>query len=227
MGANTQPKLLWHNPRSRELLPWAYVLVIIKKGTHFVVYSDILALSTYFISMRNIWLISAAICLLFDAAFSQAHYPIIKDFGGIYKIDDATVLPDSTLDYQIVIDVYSGPETQDQLNPALNNVARMLNLHAVGGVAAKNMHVVLAIHGDATVAVMDDEHYMEEFKIANPNTHLIEALAEAGVKLTVCGQSLIGRDLNNQSVLKQVEIATSMLTTVTTYQMKGYAFLRF
>ena len=179
------------------------------------------------ISMRNICLTCAAYCFLFNSAFSQAQYPIIKDFGGIYKIDDSTILPDSVLDYRIVIDVYSGPEAPDQLNPALNNVARMLNLHAIGGVEAENIHVVLAIHGGATVAVLDDEHYEEEFDMANPNSLLIEALAQAGVKLTVCGQSLIGRGIDTQSVSKQVEIATSMLTTVTTYQLKGYAFLRF
>jgi intracellular sulfur oxidation DsrE/DsrF family protein len=177
--------------------------------------------------MKNILLIGLSYFYFLNTSFSQAMFPVITDFGGIYKIDASTVLPDSALDYNIVIDVHSGPQSPHQLNPALNNVARMLNLHAVGGVPAQNLKVVLAIHGDATVAVLDNESYIEEFEMANPNTLLIKALAEAGVKLTVCGQSLIGRDIDTENVSEQVEIATSMLTTVTTYQMKGYAFLRF
>ena len=39
--------------------------------------------------------------------------------------------------------------------------------------------------------------------MANPNTLLINALAEAGVKLTVCGQSLIGRGIDEKKVMEQ------------------------
>ena len=177
--------------------------------------------------MRNILLTGATFIYLVNTSFAQAQYPVVKDFGGIYQIDESTVLPDSTLDYNIVIDVFSGPRSPHQLNPALNNVARMLNLHAVGGVPAQNLNVVLAIHGDATVAILNNERYEKEYEMANPNTLLIKALAEAGIKMTVCGQSLIGRDIDTREVREEVEIATSMLTTVTTYQLKGYAFLRF
>jgi intracellular sulfur oxidation DsrE/DsrF family protein len=177
--------------------------------------------------MKNILLIGITYFYILNISFAQAQYPVIKDFGGIYQIEAATVLPDPTLVYKIVIDVFSGPESPHQLNPALNNVARMLNLHAVGGVPAQNLAVVLAIHGDATVAILNNESYEKKYEMANPNTLLIQALAEAGVKLTVCGQSLIGRGIDTSEVQKEVAIATSMLTTVTTHQLRGYAFLRF
>ncbi|MCB0685962.1 MAG: DsrE family protein [Saprospiraceae bacterium] len=157
----------------------------------------------------------------------QAQFPVIKDFGGIYEIPSATMVPDAKLDYHIIIDVFSGPESADQINPALNNVARMINLHALGGVPPAQIDVVLAIHGDATVAVLNDDAYRERFQMANPNLPLIEALSKAGVRLTVCGQSLLGRKIDVKEVTDQIEIALSMLTTVTTHQLKGYAFLRF
>ena len=153
-------------------------------------------------------------------------YPVIKSFGGIYDIPEATVRPISDQDYQVVIDLYSGTSSADQLNPALNNVARMINLHAVGG-ATQKMDVVLAIHGKANDLVMRDEDYMARYKVNNPNIELIRALKAAGVKLTVCGQSLLHSRVDPDQVLKEVDIATSMLTTVTTYQLKGYAFLAF
>ena len=89
------------------------------------------------------------------------------------------------------------------------------------------MDVVLAIHGSATYSVMDNGLLKRKFGVDNPNLPLIKELKEAGVKLTVCGQSLISRDVPAKRVTDEVEIATSMLTTVTTHQLKGYALLKF
>jgi len=166
--------------------------------------------------------------LSFGSLLAQTNYqyPVIKKFGGIYPIDQATVLPDAKQKYNIVIDVFSG-EDPTQLNAALNNVARMINLHAIAGVHPDSINVVLAIHGKATKAVLNDDGYESRYNIKNPNNNLIIALKEAGVKLTVCGQSLIGRKIGLDEVNENVELATSMLTTVTTYQLKGYTLLKF
>jgi len=166
--------------------------------------------------------------LTFGSLLAQAkyQYPVIEKFGGIYPIDQATVVPDAKQRYNIVIDVFSG-EDPSQLNAALNNVARMINLHAIAGVHPDSIHVVLAIHGKATKTVLNDKGYVSRYDIKNPNHNLISALREAGVKLTVCGQSLIGRKIDIDEVNENVEIATSMLTTVTTYQLKGYTLLKF
>jgi len=133
----------------------------------------------------------------------------------------------SKLEYEgNVIDVFSG-ENPTQLNAALNNVARMINLHAIAGVHPDSIHVVLAIHGGATKTVINDDGYVSRYTIKNPNHDLIIALKEAGVKLTVCGLSLIGRKIATNEVNENIEIATSMLTTGTTYQLKGYTLLKF
>ena len=153
--------------------------------------------------------------------------PEIKTFGGIYDIPEATMRPSADLDYKVIIDLYSGAKSPDKLNPALNNVARMINLHAIGGASVENMEVVLAIHGDANDAVMNNKSYFDRYKVDNPNIQLIKSLKSAGVKLTVCGQSLISKSVIPSQVLDEVEIATSMLTTVTTYQLNGYVFLSF
>lgn len=163
-----------------------------------------------------------------SASFAQEKVnPIIKSFGGIYDIPDATVKPDPNQEYKIVIDVYGGTEDKTKIDRSLNNVARMLNLHAVGGVAAEKMNVVLALHGNSTYSIVNDELYKKKFGTANPNAALITELKEAGVKVAVCGQSLRGRGIKNEKVLPEVEVATSMLTTVTSYQMKGYQLLKF
>jgi len=168
--------------------------------------------------------------LLFSIASLRAQeeyqYPVIKIFGGIYAIDEATVVPDATQKYNIVIDVYSGDDPT-QLNGALNNVARMINLHAIAGVHPDSINVVLAIHGNATKTIINDDGYVKRYEVKNPNRDLLAELKSAGVKMTVCGQSLIGREIDLDEVDENVEIATSMLTTVTSYQLKGYTLLRF
>ena len=107
--------------------------------------------------------------LSFGSLLAQAKYqfPVIKNFGGIYAIDQATVVPDAKQKYDIVIDVYSG-EDPTQLNGALNNVARMINLHAIAGVHPDSIHVVLAIHGKATKSVLNDDGYVSRYNIKNP-----------------------------------------------------------
>lgn len=138
-----------------------------------------------------------------------------------------TVNADNDQDHNIVVDLYSGPASPDELNPALNNVARMLNLHTVAGANPERTHVVLAIHASATYAIMANDAYRAKYGMDNPNIELIRQLADAGVKLSVCGQSLLARDVHLDALLEQVEVATSMLTTVTTYQSKGYGLLIF
>ena len=152
--------------------------------------------------------------------------PVIEKYGGIYDISEATVRPSSGLKYKVVIDLYSGSESAEELNPALNNVARMLNLHAIGG-ATEKMDVVLAIHGSANDVVMSNKDYFDRYRVDNPNIELIRSLKAAGVKLTICGQSLLYSKVTPEQVLEEVDIATSMLTTVTTYQLNGYALLSF
>lgn len=166
-------------------------------------------------------------CLGGNAFCQQPVYPVIKGYGGIYDIPGATVKVDTGQFYKIVIDVVTGADDPDEVAWGLTNVARMINLHAISGLDPSRMHVVLAIHGRAAYAVMNDRAFKKRFDRDNPNIELIRELKQAGVKLTVCGQSLIGRGIEPKSVVPSVEIATSMLTTVTTYQLKGYALLKF
>jgi len=153
--------------------------------------------------------------------------PIIKSYGGIYDIPEATVKPIPDQKYKIVIDAKTGADKKSELTFALYNTARMLNLHVIGGVKPENLEVVLAIHGGATYSVVSNKLYKEKFGVENPNIALIKELKEAGVKLTVCGQSLMGRGIQADQVLPEIEIATSMLTTVSTYQLNGFAVFQF
>lgn len=153
--------------------------------------------------------------------------PVIKDYGGIFEIPTAVEKPDPALPYKIVIEVERESETPGDVNWALNNVARLLNLHAVGGVPPEKIEVILAIHGGATYTVMNNDAYKAKYKMDNPNLKLYKELQDAGVKMFVCGQSLVMRNVDGTRMVEEVKPSISMLTILTTYQLKGYAVLKF
>lgn len=176
--------------------------------------------------MKN--LLSVSFCFLLTMGFSQTRiFPVVKSYGGIFEIPYAEERPDPSLDYKIVIEVEQESEHPDSLSWALNNVARLVNLHVMGGVPKEKLDVVMVIHGGATYNVMENLAYMKKYKTNNPNLMLFKELSDAGVKIFVCGQSLINRKVDGKKMVPEVKVATSMLTTLTTYQLRGYALLKF
>jgi intracellular sulfur oxidation DsrE/DsrF family protein len=151
---------------------------------------------------------------------------VIKDFGIIWAIKEAKQ-PNPNLEYKIVIDLKTTISDPEQINAGLNNVARMLNLHAAGGIAPESIKVAVAVHGGATPLVLTNEGYETKYGIKNPNLELIKQLTEANVEIFICGQSLIGRNYAFESVNPEIEIALSMLTVVTEKTTVGYQLLVF
>ncbi len=179
--------------------------------------------------MRHFYLTSTLMLFILGIQAQQDHIvnPFIQEFGGIYPLHEAVVKPDPDLRYKIVIDVVSGNDVPNQINGALNNVARLMNLHVIGGVPQDSLDIVLAVHGKATSAILEREAYEATFGCQNPNLPLVDALIAAGVTITVCGQSLKHEGILPHQVHSKVAIATSMLTTVTMHQQMGYHLLRF
>ncbi|MDH5366023.1 MAG: DsrE family protein [Cyclobacteriaceae bacterium] len=177
--------------------------------------------------MKHFTLCIISLCLGSNLFAQEKINPVVKNFGGIYPIPHATVKTDPNIEYKIIIDVLTGTKNPADTAWSLINVARMLNLHAVSGANMNTMEVVLAVHGSATYTILNNETYRNRFEVDNPNIPIIKELQEAGVKFTVCGQSMQSRGVKPNELFNKIEIATSMLTTVTTYQLKGYAFLRF
>jgi|AntRauTorckE6833_2_1112554.scaffolds.fasta_scaffold01687_10 intracellular sulfur oxidation DsrE/DsrF family protein len=166
------------------------------------------------------------ILFTFNIYAQEAQFPIIENFGGIYEIPDS-VNPDSEMEYNIVIDLKTLQRDKASLNPGLNNVARMMNLHGLGGVKAENLNVAVVIHGGATDLVINNEAYQKRYELNNPNLKLIDTLKEAGVEIYVCGQSLIARQYGFDELNPQISKGLSMLTVFTTYMNKGFKPLVF
>jgi intracellular sulfur oxidation DsrE/DsrF family protein len=111
-------------------------------------------------------------------------------------------------------------------NFSATNVARLINLHAVGGVKPENLKVAVVIHAKATNSVVNNEAYQKRFEVDSPYIKLYEELSAAGVELIVCGQSLTMFGNERENVIPQIKVATSALTAISTYQLKGYAYFK-
>lgn len=174
---------------------------------------------------------SAFFCIaLFASQFSfaqDAQFPLVKGYGGIYEVPDATERPDGSLDYYVLVDLSTGAENNAEISRWVDNVARMMNLHGLAGVSKDRMHVKVVIHGGAIATVMSNKEYQKRYNSDNPNIPVFKALEAAGAEILVCGQSMRARNLQKSDLYEGVNVALSALTTVTTYAPKGYTVLKF
>ena len=157
----------------------------------------------------------------------SAQFPIVKDYGGIYEIPDATERPDPTLTYKLLVDLSTAAEDNKQISRWVDNVARLMNLHGLAGVPKGALKVKVVVHGGAIFTLLNNAQYQERFQTDNPNLKVYEALLEAGADIMVCGQSLIARKMVTKDLWPGVRVAHSALTTITTYVPQGYVLLKF
>ncbi len=153
--------------------------------------------------------------------------PIIRSYGSVWEIPNATEKPDKNTEYKILVDITNHAERPDTLNLYLEAIATLMNLHGSAGVPASNLKVVVVIHKMATFSILNQEKYRQKFKTDNPNLPLISELSKAGVQFFVCGQNLVRGKLTENDITPEVKVATSALTTLTSYQLKGYALINF
>ena len=151
--------------------------------------------------------------------------PGIEGAGKMHSLPHSAYLPKKGPLYKVVFTVTKGADKPDEINGSLDRVARTVNLYVDAGVRLDHLKFVAVLYGAATSAVLDNEHYRQQLGVDNPNLALIQKLRAAGVDVAVCGQAIAGSDYDYEWVSKSVTVAQSALTTVTTLQTEGYAFL--
>ena len=170
-------------------------------------------------------IVLVAILIFFPSWSFAWEYPVIKGYGGMEPLPNAAFQPDKPIKYRVLFDITKASESVDRVNPGLDRVARFLNVMAVSGILPKDMELAAIIHGQATPSVLKSEVFKDRFKKDNPNREIIQGLKEAGVKLYVCGQTLVDDGFKEEWVNEQIGIAVSALVVVPTYQLKGYAYV--
>lgn len=168
--------------------------------------------------------ILAAISLDTTATKERSH-PAVPGYGAIVVVPEAATRADRKLDYRVAFSVTKAALKSDQVNPSLEKVARYVNLLRSEGVPARQVSIVVAVHGAATGSLLTNEAYSRKYGGPNPNVALISSLRAIGVSLHVCGQALAGQKIERSSILPGVLVDLSALVTLTTLELKGWAIV--
>ena len=153
--------------------------------------------------------------------------PIIKSCGTVFEIPTADHKPDPKLKYNLLVELTENGSKTDSLNEYIEALATLINLHAAEGVPKENIKMAVVLRKMATYAVFGNEMYKEKFKCDNPNLALLKELSDFGVEFYVCGQTMLKRNIDPKKLVPGTKIASAGLTTLTTYQLKGYTLVKF
>ncbi|MGH8279901.1 MAG: DsrE family protein [Gammaproteobacteria bacterium] len=152
--------------------------------------------------------------------------PTIAGYGRIHYESRFAYQPQPDQFYKIVVALTAGAKHPSQVDPALDHLARIVNLYVAAGVPLTHLKFVGIAYGAATPAMMDNAHYRARFGVDNPNLKLIGELRKAGVVVTVCAQAVAEHHINYAWVSKEVPISLSALTTVTVLEHDGYTLMQ-
>lgn len=153
--------------------------------------------------------------------------PVIEGYGPVYDVASPEFPTPTDFDYRLVFDVKTAPEDTTAINPAIETLARFLNMHARAGVPVERMQLAMVLHGGAGKDALDHEAFRERYGHDNPNLEMIERLAEAGVQIILCGQTAMHRGLPPGRLAGPVQVALSAMTALAILQAQGYALIAF
>ncbi len=149
--------------------------------------------------------------------------PAIANYGKIVQLPDAVQQPRNGS--KLVVDLTKGGEA-DKLNPAIEKVARFVNIYRGAGKEPAQVDIVIVLHGEATLSILNADAYSKRFETqGNPNLDCLHQLHEAGVEIQVCGQSLIGKGGTLEEVVVFCDVAVSALTALVNLQTDGYSYV--
>lgn len=175
--------------------------------------------------MKSIILSAASVLLLPSFAIAGPTDfktgPIIEGFGPAAIVPDATALANGA-SFKVAFDTAKGSDG-DALNSTLESAARFMNMHGKAGISAQDIDLAVVIHGGAAFDLLTPKtHKARRDGEENPNTALIKALTDANVRIILCGQTAIYRDIGKADFLPGVEIALSAMTAHAQLQQNGY-----
>ena len=177
---------------------------------------------------RWLWLPALAWCATagaqdFPSGFSTG--PVIEGFGPVADMPETAFNLVPGTRYRLLFDAATGDKDKHEINRRLESVARFLNMHARAGIDPKDLEIEVVTHGATTWDVLSDAAYRKRFGRDNPNTALLEALGNAGVKIRECGQSMAYYGLAAEDLAPQVGMAVSAMTVVVRRQAEGWVLL--
>jgi intracellular sulfur oxidation DsrE/DsrF family protein len=154
-------------------------------------------------------------------------YPFVRGgiTTGVLPVSSVDMAVDQSKTCKLVFDFsYGSPAlyTEGKVNPGLEEICRILNLHSGAGIPDNKMDIVIILHGPATMTFLQETAYKERFGAANANLGLLHALQSKGVKFVVCGQTLQLRELDPKKLLPGTKVAFSARSAISMLVSQGY-----
>ena len=177
--------------------------------------------------MKGLLFIASLLFFSFPVFAQQGLNPEISPYGQVSSVPRVSLKADPSMHYKIVIEVNNSDTSTPAISQPVELVARLVNLLALDGVTKSKREIAVIFHNAGSYCIQTDEAYNRKYGRSNPNKEALEKLAAAGVNFYVCGQSTVKRNINPAEILPQVRIATSFLTSYTTFQLQGYSALKF
>ena len=175
------------------------------------------------------------VCIICVFAFAKAYTQqptsqsgnVIPEFGKTYEVPNPDFKTNTDMVFRTVFDVAKAPEDKSKRNPYIETIARFLNMHEKAGVPVKNLHVRMAMHGQASYGLLTNEAYKAKFGVDNPNIELLKAIDKAGVAIILCGQTAGARNITKDHRLPFTQVALSAMTILIQSQEEGYRLIAF
>ena len=153
--------------------------------------------------------------------------PVIKDFGPVFEVPEGSLNLEKDSHYKVSMDVSATSESSADLNRRLESAARFLNLHARNEIDADKIEFAIIVHGPAGKDLLKDDAYEARFKQPNPNSGMLKALGDAGVKIYLCGQTAAYRGFAVEELNPAVTMALSAMTAHVRLQSQGFTLIPF
>lgn len=153
--------------------------------------------------------------------------PVIEAYGPVYQVAEGAFNLKQETRYKVSMDVSASEDFSGDLNRRLESAARFLNMHARNGIDPENIELAIVVHGSASKDLLKDTAYETRFGEPNPNTPLLAALREAGVKIYLCGQTAAHRGLAAEELNPAVSLALSAMTAHVRLQAEGFTLIPF
>lgn len=167
---------------------------------------------------------AAAVAIIAFSGSAQAQMSLpVPDYGAARDVPGAHMLPDPNVEYKVMFDVAGAAENVGDVNPGLAGVARYLNTLAKYGVPQKKRHIAVVFHQRSTPIILNNAAFKaRNGGHDNPNIELIKSLDAAGVEFHVCGQSVLGNQIDPKDIMSEIQLDLWALTTMIDLQRQGY-----
>jgi intracellular sulfur oxidation DsrE/DsrF family protein len=177
---------------------------------------------------RRLFVMTVLVIFTFSISAAEPDTgPVIEAYGPVFSAPEGAYNLKKDTHYKVTMDVSASVDNPQDLNRHFESAARFLNMHARNGVEPENIDFAIVVHGAAAKDLLNDEAYKARFEQSNPNTALLNALGEVGVKIYLCGQSAAYREIKTQDLNPAAEMALSAMSAHVRLQSEGYTLIPF